>query len=77
MSRSSTARRLGALAVATVLNGPGVSARQRKGCDCLLCGIVLTPDTAVGLGKHTHQRAEAVPVACWPRSCQRCYRETW
>lgn len=50
----------------------GLSARQQTGQDCVCCGIVLGPDTAVSLGTQTRRLACGTELSWWPRACKRC-----
>ncbi|MFF8383266.1 hypothetical protein [Streptomyces kanasensis] len=52
-----------------------VTERQRRGADCVHCGVVLTPRTAVDLGRHDYKPDDWVDyhLSWWPRSCRSCH----
>jgi hypothetical protein len=49
----------------------GLTDEQVRGVACVWDGVVLTPATAVDLGKRTARRAGA-DVAWFPRACRSC-----
>lgn len=48
----------------------GLSQRQQRGMDCVFCGIVLTPATAVDLGPRRLRIADYT-TRWFPRACRR------
>lgn len=48
--------------------------RQQRGMDCVFCGVVLTPQTAVDLGSRRLRIADWV-TRWYPRSCRNCHKE--